>query len=592
MRMCRPPARDRSRRGSARRARRVGRRARPRRRRPGGAPRPRRGAAVTTSARRSARARGSKHRAQRPAGAPAPPRHARPSGSAGRRPPGRSARPAPGRTPSRPRPARGAASVAARARARTRGRRGPRRCGPSGPAHRAGPAPRRPRPPARRARRRGRSRRGGPDARVAGALRAGGLDLLLEALGQRRPCEAIQACDPVAGHLAGDELAGAPPATAPGSSLAAEMPAPTSSTMRAASVSAPSTSTGLPAARYSNSFVVATLRDDAPSANTSRLSAARCSPSARGRSSMPTVRAMPSSRGSASSDCSSAVTGPAKTTSSRSATSGQRRRSSTRPSTSARGDRPETPARPGVHERVAAGGQQPVGVRKPVAELVGIEAVGHDRHGAPEALGEVVRDRPGDRDEPVRAREHRTLQRGVGGRLRARRPRAARRVVRPAVAEVGDPRHAQAPQRQADEMARRRGRRGDHAVEADRAARGRSPGGRRTASSRRAPDRQRRSAPAGSRRSPSPACCPWIASKCPRRQFSRLASRSRVRTTRVAPGTPPLPDASDVSTVTRWPRRSRYLARLAGRRAPDKGARRRQLRHQQDRSSGGQGLPI
>ena len=67
------------------------------------------------------------------------------------------------------------------------------------------------------------------------------------------------------------------------------------------------------------------------------------------------------------------------------------------------------------------GCRQPVGVRKPVqAELVGIEAVGHDRHGAPEALREVIRDRPGDRDEPVRAREHRTLQRGVGGRLRAR----------------------------------------------------------------------------------------------------------------------------------------------------------------------------
>src|SRR2546421_1191159 len=51
----------------------------------------------------------------------------------------------------------------------------------------------------------------------------------------------------------------------------------------------------------------------------------------------------------------------------------------------------------------------------------------------------------------------------------------------------------------------------------------------------------------------------------------RLTSRSRVRTTRAAPGTEPRPDDSEVSTVTRCPSRSRYLTRPAARRAADRG---------------------
>ena len=85
---------------------------------------------------------------------------------------------------------------------------------------------------------------------------------------------------------------------------------------------------------------------DAPWANTSRLSAPRCSASACGRSSIPTERAMPPSRSSASSARSSVVVGPANTISSRSARSGQRRRNSTMPSRNVRGERPATPARP------------------------------------------------------------------------------------------------------------------------------------------------------------------------------------------------------------------------------------------------------
>ena len=109
------------------------------------------------------------------------------------------------------------------------------------------------------------------------------------------------------------------------------------------------------------------------------------------------------------------------------------------------------------------------------------------------------------------------------------------------------------------------------AVEALASARATARAAGRRAASRRAPGRGRRSTRARSSRSRRPAARPWIASKWPRRQFRRLESTSRVRTSRAAPCIPPRPDASEVTTVTRCPRRCRYLTRFAGRRAPESG---------------------
>ena len=62
---------------------------------------------------------------------------------------------------------------------------------------------------------------------------------------------------------------------------------------------------------------------------------------------------------------------------------------------------------------------------------------------------------------------------------------------------------------------------------------------------------------------------PWSAASPERRQFSGLTSRSRVLIVRAAPGIGPEPDMTDVSTVTLWPARAKYLVRPAARRAAD-----------------------
>ena len=456
------------------------------------------------------------------------------------------------------------APVAARARARTRARRGPRRRGRSGPARRAGTAPRRWRPPA-----------GGPDdedisARrpgrsVSRAVRAGGLDLLLEALGERRPGEAVEARRGRP-HLARHE----PPQRlrdAAGSSPGATIPASAWVTIRAASLPSPSTSTGRRAARYSNSLFVATLRIDAPPrrrAGCRRPAAARAlrpvehSDRAR-QAAQPLVgEQLPLLGGRRAGEHDLELLGGL----------GRAARSSARPR-AARAGTPGHPARPvwtsewrpgvsrpstGTASRSASSGSKPLVIPDV----------------ATQALAEVVGDRGGDRDDAVRARQHRPLERAVGGVLQCGRPRGrGGSSVQPSrrSAIQGTPACAQRERRQVRRLRRRRR---DHAVEA-------------LAASERQRARQREREPADEpevgdddrlerarARSRRPAAGPGS----PR--SGRGASSGDSRARRACGPAAPRPPSRRAGGERgehghRCPRRCRYLTRLAGRRAPESG---------------------
>ena len=100
--------------------------------------------------------------------------------------------------------------------------------------------------------------------------------------------------------------------------------------------------------------------------------------------------------------------------------------------------------------------------------LVGIEAVRDGLGLEAEPLAQVARDRLGHCHDSVGGLQHRPFEPGVRPCQERVRPRWVRWVERPAVAQVGDPGHAAAPQREAHQVGRLRRTGGDHAVGAQR----------------------------------------------------------------------------------------------------------------------------